>query len=119
MRFILLVMIILYFELYSRTAGGIETQIGADSEMSPILTTTSSQILLHLNITEQTVINATDRIVIKIYGDTSGAGGDPTVTIYMEGADDCRFGVLTTSTAFAMRSVLPCEASWSARTPQR
>jgi len=94
----------IYFELWKRDTEDDETLL-LKSETSEILTTTSTSIILHANLSAQTVIGTTDRLVLKVYGDTSGSGSDPTVTIHMEGDNDCRLGIRTTLTAFDSRYV--------------
>lgn len=54
--------------VYKRTSGGTETLIGTSDNSSSTAVNTSVQNTLSTTITTGTTFNATDRIVVKIYG---------------------------------------------------
>lgn len=84
----------LKFRVYYRTdPGGVETQIGSGySHSTGNLTTSAAEYDLHFAL-GATDIAITDRIVLKIYADISGAGANPTVTITVEGTTDSRLEI--------------------------
>lgn len=86
--------ITLKFRVYTRTdPGGVETQIGTGySESTAALTTSVTDYDLHFALNEL-AIDVTDRIVLKIYADVSGAGTNPTVTLTVEGTTDSRLEI--------------------------
>lgn len=78
----------LYFEVYKRTTGGVETLVGT-SYNSNVLGTSSAAYIISYNgsITD---LDLTDRIVIKVYSSVSGTGTDPDVSLYIEGTTTSR-----------------------------
>ncbi len=84
----------IYCEIYTRTdPGGVET-LRLTTEESGILTAVNTHYEIHASLPIETTINATDRLVIKVYGNVEGAGGNPTVSIYMEGTTASRIDIL-------------------------
>lgn len=97
----------IYGEIFSRTdPGGVET-LRITTETSPVLTAAETHYSLHGVLTEDVVLNATDRLVIKISGTVTGAGNDPGVTLSYEGTTSARLefsapaSILISDAAFA------------------
>ena len=91
-----------YGELYKRAAGGAETLL-MTFENSALLTTSPAQYEIHATLLVEETIASDDRLVLKTLGTPEGAGADPTVTIYMEGATATRLEVRSTPTALDER----------------
>lgn len=72
-----------YYEMYKRTSGGVETLLGTSSA-SIIALTTRQEINSSIALAPFQ-LEATDRIVIKAYGRKIGTGTDPIVRTYYEG----------------------------------
>lgn len=73
----------LYFEAYTRTAGGVET-LRATSHDTAIITGVDSPYELAID-TGEVDVATTDRVVIKIRAHVSGGGTAPTVRLHVEG----------------------------------
>lgn len=72
--------------LYKRTAGGVETVIGV-SAASATLAAAEATYDFSLAVVEPAApLASTDRLVVKAYAIPAGAGADPVVTVYYEGA---------------------------------
>lgn len=82
---------ILYFEFYKRAAAGAETLLGT-SELSRVIPGAEEGVDIHMHL-EELILLATDRLVIKLYGNQSGFGTDPTISVYVEGVTIARFSV--------------------------
>lgn len=80
---------VVLWQLFKRSGAGVETLLGT-SESSAALTATAVPFDLHLSLAP-TVITVTDRLVVKIYGQQSGAGTDPTVALSIEGTTFSHF----------------------------
>ena len=99
----------LYYELYKRThPGGIETLL-ITSEESDVLTDTKLAVEVHGTLSSDTILDSTDRFVVKIYAniedDAPPRNTNPLVTLYAEGNLASRFEVKTTIAAFDDRYV--------------
>ena len=91
-----------YAELYKRAVGGAETLL-MTFEDSALLTTSSAQYEIHgTSVTEETIASD-DRFVLKTLATPNGAGGDPTVTIAMEGTTASRLEVRSDPSALDER----------------
>lgn len=84
----------LYWELYKRATGGAETLLITSEETDPLTTAKAAYVVHGILSTEQTLASD-DRLVLKILGNATGAGTDPTATVYMEGTTATRIEVLT------------------------
>ena len=73
----------LFSEVYKRTIGSVETLL-ATSHESLELTGDDEGYDLH-GVGDGTTLNTSDRIVLKVYAQVTGAGNAPTVELYMEG----------------------------------
>ena len=94
-----------YWTLSKRAAGGAETLL-ITSEESAVLTNTNTHYAIHGSLTTDQTILSDDRLVFKVYGNQdTGAGGDATATIYMEGTTATRIDVQTHFLAFDDRYV--------------
>ncbi len=94
-----------YWTLSKRATGGAET-ILITSEESILLTNTNTHYEIHGSLTTDQTILSDDRLVFKVYGNQdTGAGGDATATLYMEGTTATRIDVLTHFLAFDDRYV--------------
>jgi len=81
----------LYFKVYKRAAGGGETLLGT-SEESSILAGSETEVEIHVEIHEQAV-DATDRLVIKIFAHLEGVGSNPVIYFYVEGTTLTRYNL--------------------------
>lgn len=88
--------VLIYGEFYKRASGGTETLLGT-SENSAILTGSNTEYGLHFSIASDEILLSDDRLVVKFYGTPSGAGSDPTVTLFLEGLNNSRVEVKTDS----------------------
>lgn len=79
----------LYAQVYKRTALGVETLI-CESGESTALDATISQVEFPCVTTQDTLLNATDRIVVYLRVRVSGGGSSPDVTISVEGTHASR-----------------------------
>ncbi len=95
----------IYWTLLKRAAGGAETLL-ITSEESAVLTNTETHYEIHGVLTTDQTLLSDDRLVFKVYGNQdTGAGGDATATLYMEGTTATRVDVLTHFLAFDDRYV--------------
>jgi len=88
-----------YWKLFKRDTGGTETEI-LQSAVSDYLTLDNSQYLISAYLNEDQVLDATDRLVLKLFANVSGTGTDVTVTLTMEGDYDSRLTINVLSSAF-------------------
>ena len=79
----------LFWRFFGRDPNGTEKQIGTDSEESPVLTSTDTHYVIHLNVSGETLVDG-NRFVAKVFANLDGAGGDPDVTIFYEGMTSSR-----------------------------
>ena len=86
----------IYGQLYSRTGGGTET-LQSTSETSSAITAVQSEHDLHMTISANVTIGATDRLVIKWFANVGQTGSAATVTLAMEGDLDSHFALPTTT----------------------
>jgi len=78
-----------YAEVYSRTHPvGVETLL-CTTEESNFLSNVQNSFEIHATL-PATPLNATDRLVVKVYGNQYGVGANPTIQFYVEGATDTR-----------------------------
>ena len=77
----------IYFSAFKR-AGAVETLIGT-SEMSNIIGSTKSEYDIHLDLND-TDIDTTDRIMLKLYATPEGSGTAPVIAVYYEGTNGTR-----------------------------
>lgn len=108
----------IYFEIYTRTTGGVET-LRATSEISELLTTTKTEYDLHATITSDVEIGITDRIIIKWKANIGVTGTDAIITLYAENANASRLAIPTTtevlSTVFIRQDgTKPLTGNWDA-----
>ena len=89
----------IYAEIYTRTAGGVETLRATTSQTN--LITTESDFDLIASLTEEVAINETDRIVIKFYVNAGSSGGLSELTFYMEDNYDSNILIPTTFQTFS------------------
>jgi len=80
-------------KLYKRDSGGTETLLLETSTSDEIQKNIKTQIIMSGFLENDEAISSTDRVVLKIYANVSGGGGDPNITIYMEGTDDSRIAI--------------------------
>lgn len=80
----------LHTELWYMDADGTsnQVQIGADSEETPILTTTKTLYESHIHVTVETTVPAGKRLWVKIVATTTGALPNPIVWIYQGDVHD-------------------------------
>jgi hypothetical protein len=77
-----------YVKIFHRTSGGTETLMGTSEETASLAgAETSYDLAVGISDTD---FAATDRLVLKIYGNQGGSGTDPTVAVYFEGDTDSR-----------------------------
>jgi hypothetical protein len=81
-----------YFGLYKRTSGGVETLL-ATSETSAALTTTSTEQNIHCVIATEVTLDVTDRLVIKWYANVVGGGATVNVTMDIGGTENSHFSI--------------------------
>ena len=91
----------IYFELYTRTAGGTET-LRATSELSDFITT-KTDATLHATVLSDVDINSTDRLVWKFFANVSAQGSAATVVLYVEGTNNSHTSVPTTTAVLDTR----------------
>ena len=94
-----------YFQLLIRNESGQEVLL-ATSHLVEVDTTTETEYEAHAQLLEDFSLNESDRIVMKLFANLSGSGGNPTLTTYIQGDTLARaeFGALgvnflTTQTA--------------------
>ncbi len=93
----------IYWELYKRASGGAETLL-ITSEESAVLTDSDTAYEIHGALSADQTLLATDRLVLKIYGNQdTGIGGDATATLAMEGHSLSRVSVQTHFAEFDAR----------------
>jgi len=80
----------IYFELYKRDTGATETLLGTGTD-SIVLTGTSAEVVSNIIIPTSNVLNATDRIVVKIRVTVTGVGTAPDVVFDIQGVNYSRF----------------------------
>jgi len=85
---------------FKRDPSGVETEL-MTSGISDDLTDSRAQYILSSYINSDVALDATDRIVLKLYANVSGTGTDPTVTISMENNYDSRIALRVGTSAFA------------------
>ncbi|KKM24017.1 hypothetical protein LCGC14_1609360 [marine sediment metagenome] len=95
----------IYWTLSKRAAGGAETLL-ITSEESAVLTNVDTHYEIHGVLSTDQTLLSDDRLVFKVYGNQdTGAGGDATATLAMEGTTATRVDVLTHFLAFDDRYV--------------
>lgn len=77
-----------YTELYKRTSGGTETLLGTSDTTSPSAVNTRVQQDMTIELASNTSLNATDRLVAKLYVVMSASTA--TVTLYYDDATSAR-----------------------------
>lgn len=87
---------VLYLEIYHRTSGGTETLLGT-SDATANLPGSNTEFDLSVSVPD-TAFSITDRFVAKYLSTPSGAGTDPTVTIYYQGNTNARVEIGTNLT---------------------
>lgn len=87
--------VIVFFELYTRTAGGAET-LRATSEDSGAITS-KADFDIHATVPSDVTINTTDRLVWKVLADVGVTGSNATIALYTEGTNNSRVDVPTTT----------------------
>lgn len=80
--------VVLYYKFYKRNALGVETLL-ATSEESGVLTNVEQDFDIETAITGQD-IDATDRLLVKVYATVTGSGSAPTVELEIEGDTNAR-----------------------------
>lgn len=73
-----------YFEVYKRLSNSTEILLSI-SHLVEVTTTSESEYEAHSPLSNEIVLNLSDRIVVKLYANLSGSGGNPTLTIYIQG----------------------------------
>ena len=68
---------------------GIE-QLMMTSEETGVLTNSETVYDVHATLPAEVILETDDRLVLKVYGNNDGAGGDPDATIYQEGVTTTR-----------------------------
>lgn len=84
-----------FFKLYSRTSGGVET-LHATSEVSEEITDLV-EVDVHANVVADVAIATTDRFVVKWFAIVGAAGSTPTLALSMEGDTAARLSIPTSS----------------------
>ena len=77
-----------YWTLSKYTTGDVETVLLTSEESSEIPNSIIS-FRTHATLASDATIDATDRLVLKLYANVGAAGGNSEVTIHMEGTHDC------------------------------
>jgi len=94
----------IYWRLYKRTSGGAETLLMTSGE-SDELTASLSQFILSSAVTNDIDVDATDRLVLRVYANVTGVGSNVTITIWMEGDYNSRIALRVAASAFSNRFV--------------
>lgn len=82
-----------YFTLTKVDADGTSNEtLLMTSEVSDNLGTSAAHVLLHANPSADVTMDATSRLIIKMYSNVTG-GGTSNVTVTMEGAHDCHLSI--------------------------
>ena len=68
---------------------GIE-QLMMTSEETGVLTNSETIYDVHATLSAEVILEADDRLVLKVYGNIDGAGSDPDATVYQEGVTTTR-----------------------------
>lgn len=93
----------LYYKLYKRTTGDVETLL-ITSEQTNVLGTSETQYVIGGNLDEDETIDASDRLVLKIYANVDTVGGaNPDVNLYVEGVTASRIAIKAEMSAFDSR----------------
>ncbi len=108
----------MYFELYTRTSGGVET-LRATSESTGLITAVNTGYEIHANVVTDVDILSTDRIIIKWLADVGVAGSNATITLYAEGNNNSVLEIPTStevlSSVFVRQDgTTPLSAPWDA-----
>lgn len=111
----------LHFEIYIREPNTVETLI-ATSEESDFLSLNPvdhDHFELHATVSEEIMINTTDRIVVKWLANVDAAGSNATVVLYAEGDTGARLEIPTSTevlNAIYVRQdgTTPLLANWDA-----
>lgn len=85
-----------FARVYHRTSGGTETLIGTSEVTGSI--TSKADFNVDVPVSD-TVFSATDRFIVKLLGNPSGGGSDPTLVIYYQGTTASRVEIGTTPIA--------------------
>lgn len=88
-----------YYNLYVRHLNGSETYIST-SESVLVDSTLESEYEAHAIIPNDVSLNISDRILIKLYANLTGTGGNPELSYYIEGSTASRLEIGTTGINF-------------------
>lgn len=93
-----------YTEIYHRTSGGTETIIGTTGNTPDITTAIYNQFTISgvLNVMN---FGATDRLLVKFYGNRTGGGSDPDYDIQLEGTQPAQCTIAIPTGAIAHDSL--------------
>lgn len=94
-----------FFQVYIRNSSGDETLL-TTSHLVPVDTTIESEYEAHANVEEEIVLDDGDRIVMKMFANLTGSGGNPTLTVYIQGNTLSRGIFATVGVNFATRKDL-------------
>lgn len=84
--------------LWSRTSAGVETQIATATDGT--ITSDKGSVVMYMTITNDTFIDPTDRIFMRLYAAAVGTPA-PDMTVYFGGDDDTSLSFPAPSEAFA------------------
>jgi len=77
-----------YWTLSKYTTEEVETVL-MTSEPSSVIPGTMASFITHASLVSDATIDATDRLVLKLHANVEATGSNSTITIYMEGSNDC------------------------------
>lgn len=100
----------LYFAVFGRTALGVETQIGVNSSLVSVDTTTIEQLKMTLAL-PYTDLTGYESLVIKLYGINNRSGLTQITTYYEDGTTYSH--VHTTFGAFIPQGILTLNNNWT------
>lgn len=85
----------IYYQLYKRTSGGVETLCGTSPSFS--ITTTSTFYDTYISIDTEITLATTDRLVLKVYAVSTGAISNTVVSMKVGGNEDSHISIDVTS----------------------
>lgn len=89
-----------WYKIYRRNSTGTEFFL-TSSHLVAVDSTIETEYEAHASLLEEVTLNESDRIVIRLFANLSGAGGDPILTTYIQGNTLARITFGTTGVNFA------------------
>jgi hypothetical protein len=99
----------LYFAVFGRTVGGVETQIGSNSSLNSVDTTNIEQYKMTLALT-YTDLSPFESLVIKLFGVNNRLAQTDIITYYESGATYSHLH--TTFSSFTPQGILTLNNTW-------